>query len=70
MRKQDYAILAETIKKHGVTHARAPYHYDTAEQAKGATIAAERIARTFAHFASVNKTAFLTACGVDTSGDN
>ena len=70
MRKQDYAILAETIKKHGVTHARAPYHYDTPEQAKGAALAAERIARTFAHFANVNKTAFLMSCGINTSCDN
>ena len=65
MKKQDYAILAETIKKHGVAHAHAPYHYDTPEQAKGATIAAERIARTFARFANVNKTDFLKACGID-----
>ena len=57
--------MAETIKKHGETHAHAPYHYDTAEQAKGAALAAERIARTFAHFANVNKTEFLTACGID-----
>ena len=65
MKKQDYAILAETIKKHGGTHARAHHCYDTPEQAKGATIAAERIARTFARFANVNKAAFLMACGID-----
>lgn len=65
MRKQDYAVLAETIKKHGVTSAETPHNYDTPEQAKGATIAAERIARTFARFANVNKTEFLKACGID-----
>ena len=65
MKKQDYAILAETIKKHGMTSAETPYNYETAGQAKGATIAAERIARTFARFANVNKTAFLKACGID-----
>lgn len=65
MRKVDYEILAAAVQKHGQSHAAAPYHYDTEEQAKGARLAAERIARTFARFASVDKPAFLKACGIE-----
>lgn len=65
MRKADYAILAETIKKHGIERTEGHgYHYATKEHAEGARQCAEAIARTFSHFAHVDKAAFLTACGV------
>lgn len=65
MRKVDYQILAAAVEKHGITHAFAPYHYDTAAHAEGARQAAERIARTFARFANVDKVEFLKACGIE-----
>ena len=65
MRKIDYAILAETIKKHGVDNLAIPYHWPNDDQATGAKQCAERIARTFAHFAHVDKKEFLRACGID-----
>lgn len=68
MRKADYQILAAAIKRHGVERtegeAGASYHYSSAEAAKGARQCAEAIAGTFVRFASVDREAFLKACGV------
>lgn len=62
MKKQDYEILAAAIKRHG--QERGPdYTNMTAEQA--ARYCARKIAGTFAHFAHVDKSAFLKACGVE-----
>lgn len=60
MRKKDYEILAAAIKKHGSDNV----HVNN-DQRIGAQICADRIARTFAHFAHVDKVAFLAACGVN-----
>lgn len=65
MRKIDYSILAETIKKHGVDNLSIPYHWPNENQAIGARECAEKIARTFAHFAHVDKIEFLKACGIE-----
>lgn len=65
MRKADYAILAETIKKHGVTNLTVPYHWKNKDVAIGARECAEKIARTFAQNAHVDKAAFLKACGLE-----
>ena len=65
MRKAEYAILAETIKKHGIDRTEGHgYHYPTKEHAEGARQCAEAIARTFARFAHVNSAEFLKACGL------
>lgn len=56
MKKVDYQILAEAIKK----------HRDNAlglGDGAGAKVA-ENIARTFARFAHVDKAKFLLACGI------
>ena len=61
MRKADYAILAEAIKKHRETVPT--YARDFTESL--ATLAhSEAIARTFARFAHVDTVAFLDACGI------
>lgn len=66
MRKVDYAILAEAIKKHGIERAEGHgYHYATKEHAEGARQCAEAIAGTFVRFASVNRAEFLKACGIE-----
>lgn len=57
MRKADYAILADAIKKHR-DNALGLGQPDAAR-------AIEAVARTFARFASVDKAAFLRACGID-----
>lgn len=65
MRKADYAILAAAIKKHGVENLEVPYHWKNKDGAIGARECAEKIARTFAHFAHVDKREFLKACGIE-----
>lgn len=66
MRKADYAILAEAIKKHGIERTKGHgYHYTTAAHAEGARQCAEAIAGTFARFAHVDRTEFLKACGIE-----
>ena len=66
MRKADYAVLAEAIKNHGIERTEGPgYHCPTREHAEGARRCAEAIAHTFARFASVNRAAFLKACGLE-----
>lgn len=66
MRKADYAVLAEALKKHGIERTEGHgYHYPTKEHAEGARQCAEAVAHTFARFASVNKSEFLRACGIE-----
>lgn len=65
MKKVDYALLAETIKTHGVKNLDVPYHWKNRDVAIGAKECAEKIARTFSHFAHVNKAEFLKACGIE-----
>ena len=66
MRKADYAILAEAIKKHGIERTEGHgYHYPTKEHAEGVRQCAGTIARTFARFARVDRADFLRACGID-----
>lgn len=66
MRKADYAILAEAIKKHGIERTEGHgYHYPTAAHAEGARQCAEAIAGTFATRAHVNRAEFLRACGIE-----
>ena len=57
MRKADYTILSDAIKKHR-DNALGLGQLDAAR-------AVEAVARTFARFASVVKIAFLHACGID-----
>jgi hypothetical protein len=65
MRKADYAILAEAIKKHGIERSEGHcYYYFTKAHAEGARQCAETIARTFARFAHVDRAEFLRACGI------
>lgn len=65
MRKIDYAILAEAIKRHGIERTEGHgYHYATAAHAEGAHRCAEAIAKTFARFAHVDRAEFLKACGL------
>lgn len=66
MRKADYAVLAEAIKKHGIERTEGlGYHYPTKEHAEGARQCAEAVSRTFARFASVKREEFLRACGIE-----
>ena len=66
MRKADYSVLAEAIKKHGIERTENHgYHYTTAAHAEGARQCAEAIAGTFARFAHVNRADFLRACGIE-----
>ena len=63
MKKQDYAVLAQSfaVEKDAVLHA---WYADE----KNRTLTLEsnaRIARMFANRANVNKTEFLKACGID-----
>ena len=62
MKKQDYAILATAIKKHGFENV---YDFSSMDGPAAAELCAQRIACTFAHFAHVDKHAFLKACGVE-----
>ena len=65
MRKIDYQILAEAIKKHGIERTEGHgYHYATAAHAEGARQCAEAIAGTFARFAHVDRTEFLKSYGL------
>jgi hypothetical protein len=65
MRKADYQILAEAIKKHGIERTTGHgYHYPTAAHAEGARQCAKAIAGTFAHFSHVDRAEFLKACGI------
>lgn len=65
MRKIDYQILAEAIKKHGIDCTEGHgYHYQTKEHAEGARQCAKAIAGTFVHFAHVDRAEFLKACGI------
>lgn len=62
MKKVDYQILAEAIKK----HRKNVYFSDNdAITCAGILAHSEAIARTFARFAHVNKAEFLKACGLD-----
>lgn len=66
MRKADYAILAEAIKKHGINRTESHgYYYPTPAHAEGARQCAKAIAGTFVHFAHVDRVEFLKACGID-----
>lgn len=69
MRKADYSILAEAIKRHGIERtgpdALPGYHYTSPDAAQGARQCAEAIASTFARFAHVDRAAFLKACGIE-----
>lgn len=67
MRKADYAILAEAIKRHGIKRTESHgYHYHTSAHAEGARQCAEAIAKTFVRFSHVDRVEFLKACGIDT----
>ena len=67
MRKADYAVLTEAIKKHGIERTEGHgYYYPTKEHAEGARQCAEAIAGTFSRFAHVNRAEFLKACGITT----
>lgn len=59
MRKIDYEILAEAIKKHRDSAAL--------QGQQDAAKTAENIARTFARFAHVDKAKFLRQCGILTT---
>lgn len=66
MKKADYSVLAEVIKKHGIERTKGHgYHYPTKEHAEGARQCAEAIAKTFVRFAHVNRADFLRACGFE-----
>ena len=62
MRKADYSILAAAIEKHGVD--RVEWDYTTEPERTAARLCAEKIARTFARFANVDKVKFLESCGI------
>ena len=65
MRKADYAVIAEAIRKHGIERTEGlGYHYLTKEHAEGARQCAEAIARQFATRAGVKSHEFLRACCV------
>lgn len=67
MKKVDYEILAAAINKH-LTNSRMliPMVGDTAQAQEERLIeGVTAVAHTFARFASVDKTAFLKACGID-----
>lgn len=69
MRKQDYAILAVAIKRQisdAQTVVRNPQSsLPDSDHASGQLAAARTIAREFAECASVDKSAFLRACGIE-----
>ena len=62
MKKQDYSILAAAIKKHGFDNV---YDFSSMDGPAAAELCARKIASTFAHFAHVEKQAFLKSCGVE-----
>lgn len=62
MRKQDYVILAAAIKMHAFENV---YDFSTMTGEAAAELCARKIALTFAHFANVDKQAFLKACGIN-----
>ena len=62
MKKQDYAILAAAIKRHGQERGA---DYMDMSSVEAAEYCARKIAGTFAHFAHVDKQEFLKACGVE-----
>lgn len=62
MRKIDYSILAETIKKH---RDSAPTYARDFGESLAILAHSEAIARTFARFAHVDETEFLKACAID-----
>lgn len=66
MRKADYAALAATINKR-LNDARGLSVLNPEEKKyyAGAINALENTAATFAKFASVDKTEFLKACGIE-----
>lgn len=68
MRKQDYAALAAIIAKKRADMLRVKEH-STCSKTELVALAAEQAARDiaedFARVASVNKTEFLKACGVE-----
>lgn len=64
MRKQDYAILAAAIKRHGSERVDT-IDYPTEPEREAARKCAAKIAGTFARFAHVNKDEFLKACGLE-----
>lgn len=68
MRKADYAALAAIIAKKRADMIRAQAHTNCSKTQLVA-LAAEQsacdIAEDFARIASVNKTEFLKACGID-----
>lgn len=63
MRKADYAALAAIIKEQG-DRLRDAQNSHAWEIAKARKDAAEDIARQFAGRASVDRAAFLRACGI------
>ena len=71
MRKKDYEILAASVAKHrgkaevSRNIAQAENNPELARAHASAMECAEAIAQTFARFASVDKAAFLKACGIE-----
>ena len=65
MRKADYALLAQTIKTEIIFAARNEKNVTLGSgYFQGYTYALHQIARDFAEGASVDKVAFLKACGI------
>ena len=66
MRKADYALLAQIIKTEN-EHTTRNVKNDTlgAGYFAGYAYALHQVARDFAEGASVNKTEFLKACGIE-----
>ena len=69
MRKADYAALANEIRARlaGAKHCEKQTERDQAnrEYFRGAIDALDGLARRFAQDASVNRTEFLKACGIE-----
>lgn len=63
MRKADYAALAQIIKNHrDSTHHASHYSNETREIVKDKLVS---VAESFARVASVDKSEFLKACGIE-----
>lgn len=61
MRKADYALLAQLIKKYREHYDSSPI---TGPRCETTIVALESLAHEFASSASVDKQAFLKACGI------
>lgn len=71
MRKADYAALADVIKRQRVNayqsaaNARSRGNGETESFCEGKAAALELVADCFSREASVNRTEFLRACGIE-----